>query len=171
MNQRIQELKEGNVKTIENLYHEYKSGFMLFLNKYGLSDEDAIDIYQDAMVALVENAKKGNLDDLKVELKTYLFSIGKYMAFKRLKKEVEAPEIDWYNHTESEGDDEMITAMQKGLKKLGTRCYEILRLFYYEEKKLDEIQEILRYDKKEVLKSQKSRCLKQLKDILHERLD
>jgi DNA-directed RNA polymerase specialized sigma subunit len=41
-----------------------------------------------------------------------------------------------------------------------------LQLFYYEEKKLDEIQEQLGYTSKDVLKSQKSRCLKQLKELI-----
>jgi DNA-directed RNA polymerase specialized sigma subunit len=51
------------------------------------------------------------------------------------------------------------------LKKLGEQCQKVLTLFYYEEKKLDEIQSLLGYTNKDVLKSQKSRCLKQLKDL------
>ena len=56
--------------------------------------------------------------------------------------------------------------LQKGLNKLGDQCKKVLELFYYEEKKLDEIQSILGYTNKDVLKSQKSRCLKQLKELI-----
>ena len=38
---------------------------------------------------------------------------------------------------------------------------------YFEEKKLDEIQTILNYSNKDVLKAQKSRCLKHLKELIH----
>lgn len=164
MTAEVQQLKDGNRKTIEILYLKYKSGFLLFLSKYELSDDDKLDIYQDSVIALIENARKGLLDDLKVELKTYLFSIGKFMAFRRLKQIPESPleNIEWYEVEKEDFSEELET----GLKKLGKRCYEILRLFYYEEKKLDEIQSLLEYEKKEVLKSQKSRCLKQLKEII-----
>ena len=42
----------------------------------------------------------------------------------------------------------------------------ILKLFYYQGYNLDEIQEILEYSNKKVLKSQKSRCIRQLKDLV-----
>src|SRR5690606_24788865 len=125
--------------------------------------EEIADIYQDAIIAFVEKVQKGKCDDLSVELKTYLFSIGKYMAFKRLRsqKEIDQQELEshWYDEEMEETPN-----LEPALSRLGKRCYEILKLFYYEGKKLEQIQEILGYDKRDVLKSQKSRCLKQLKD-------
>jgi RNA polymerase sigma factor (sigma-70 family) len=67
----------------------------------------------------------------------------------------------------SEDDvDLQVRLLQNGLDKLGEQCKKVLQLFYYEEKKLDEIQEQLGYTSKDVLKSQKSRCLKQLKELI-----
>ena len=64
-----------------------------------------------------------------------------------------------------------LTKEQKLLKKyyneLGDRCKSVLNLFYYQGYNLDEIREILNYSNKKVLKSQKSRCIKQLKNLLN----
>lgn len=167
----IENLKRRDGKTLERIYTSYRNGFLMFASKYKLPQEDILDVYQDAFVALVENAEKGKLDGLNAELKTYLFSIGKYMIFGRLRKnktdfvEIETlPDgLEWPEVDES---DHQIGLLENSLKKLGDQCYKILRLFYYEEKKLDEIMELLPYQSKDVLKSQKARCLKHLKEML-----
>lgn len=169
MNNSIFKLKNGENSEIAKLYKEYKAGFILFLKRYGLSNEELADIYQDSFIVLMENAQKGYLDNLKADIKTYLFSIGKFKVFKELKKPTELPEVDWYGMEEEfETHQESVEKLELAIPKLGKRCFDILRLFYYEEKKLDEIQDILGYSKKDVLKSQKSRCLQQLKEIYKE---
>ena len=64
-----------------------------------------------------------------------------------------------------------LTKEQRLLKKyydeLGDRCKSVLNLFYYQGYNLDEIREILNYSNKKVLKSQKSRCIKQLKNLVN----
>lgn len=167
----IENLKKRDSKTLERIYTSYRNGFLMFASKYNLPEEDILDIYQDAIVALIENAEKGKLDGLSAELKTYLFSIGKYMIFAKIRKrksdftEIEIlPEaIEW---PEIEEKNDQISQLESSLKKLGEQCYMILKLFYYEEKKLDEIMKVLPYQSKDVLKSQKARCLKQLKEML-----
>lgn len=168
----IEQLKCGDEKTIRKIYEDHKNGFMLFASRYGLDKEELIDIYQDAVIALIENAKKGKIDELKSSLTTYLFGIGKFMIFQRLKKknktipsdELEHFELEYEDYSEDEMNIQLIT-LRESLKKLGEQCVKVLTLFYYEEKKLDEIRALLGYTNKDVLKSQKSRCLKQLKDI------
>lgn len=162
----IEAIKQGDQRAIEKVYHTYRSGFFLFVSKYRMDREAAADLYQDAVIALIENIKKGKLDDSKVELKTYLFAIGKYMALRRIKKDSSREplleELYWY---EDEVEEEM-PDLRPALEKLGQRCYQILMYFYYENKKLEEIQALLGYDKRDVLKSQKSRCLKHLKELM-----
>lgn len=168
----IEQLKSGDEKTIRKIYEDHKNGFLLFANRYALDKDELIDIYQDAVIALIENAKKGKIDELKSSLTTYLFGIGKFMIFQRLKKknktipsdELERFELEYDDYSEDEMNIQLLS-LREGLKKLGEQCLKVLTLFYYEEKKLDEIQALLGYTNKDVLKSQKSRCLKQLKDF------
>jgi RNA polymerase sigma factor (sigma-70 family) len=165
-------LKRNDEKSIRTVYNDNKNGFILFAKRYNLSQDDLIDVYQDAIIALIENAKKGKIDDLKSSITTYLFGIGKFMIFQKLKKEGKTVAIDDFEKIEMIYDDYseeetnlQIEMLQNGFKKLGEQCRKVLQLFYYEEKKLDEIQSLLGYTNKDVLKSQKSRCLKQLKEL------
>jgi RNA polymerase sigma factor (sigma-70 family) len=170
----IEQLKRGDEKTIYKVYVDHKNGFSLFANKYDLSADDLLDVYQDSIIALCENAKKGTIDNLESSLSTYLFSIGKYMIYRILKAKNKRISIDYENQPPQVLEDEYkevydeneIALLQENFKKLGEQCQKVLRLFYYEEKKLDEIQIELNYTNKDVLKSQKSRCLKQLKELI-----
>ncbi len=169
----IEQLKKGDEKTIHSIYVENKNGFLLFAARYDLPTDDFLDVYQDSIIALCENAKKGTMDSLESSISTYLFSIGKYMIYKKLKQKNNTVAIDYdeklpqviEDENEEENENE-ITLLQLNFKKLGEQCQKVLRLFYYEEKKLDAIQIELNYTNKDVLKSQKSRCLKQLKDLI-----
>lgn len=165
-------LKIAQPEAIEKVYTSHRKAFVSFGHKYGLEEDELLDIYQDSIIAFIENIRKGHLENLQVEIKTYLFSIGKYMIFNRIKKnavssfdaEVLPKELFW---EEFEDEKEVtLNEITTGLKQLGEQCYSILTMFYYEEKKLDEIQKILKYESKDVLKSQKSRCLSQLKKLL-----
>lgn len=168
----IDKLKSNDEKTIREFYNDNKPGFLLFANRYNLNKEDLIDVYQDAMIALIENAKKGSIDDLKSSVTTYLFGIGKFMIFQKLKKnkktvpneDLEHLEFEWEEVDEEDKDAQLLT-LREGFKKLGEQCRKVLTLFYYEEQNLESIQNQLGYSNKDVLKSQKSRCLKQLKEL------
>ena len=170
----IELLKKGDEKTIHSIYVENKNGFLLFAARYDLQTDDFLDVYQDSIIALCENAKKGTMDSLESSISTYLFSIGKYMIYRKLKSRNKTIAIDYDEKLpqviEDEYDESIneneVAILQFNFKKLGEQCQKVLRLFYYEEKKLDDIQVELNYTNKDVLKSQKSRCLKQLKDLI-----
>ncbi|HPH86989.1 MAG TPA: sigma-70 family RNA polymerase sigma factor [Chitinophagales bacterium] len=166
-------LKKNDEKTIRTFYNDHKNKFVLFAKRYNINEFDSIDVYQDAFIALIENVKRGKTDDLKSSLSTYLFGIGKFMIFQKFKKNGQLHIADDVASIEIEEDlyseddvDLQVRLLQNGLDKLGEQCKKVLQLFYYEEKKLDEIQEQLGYTSKDVLKSQKSRCLKQLKELI-----
>lgn len=171
----IAQLKKGDEKTIHSIYVENKNGFILFAARYNLPADDLLDIYQDSIIALCENAKKGTIDTLESSISTYLFSIGKYMIYKKLKSKNNRVAIDYDEklpqviedeYDDEDADENEVKMLQLNFKKLGEKCQKVLMLFYYEEKKLDDIQIELNYTNKDVLKSQKSRCLKQLKDLI-----
>jgi RNA polymerase sigma factor (sigma-70 family) len=165
-------LKIAQPEAIEKVYKTHRKAFVAFGAKYGIAEDELLDIYQDTIIAFIENIRKGYIENLQVELKTYLFSIGKYLIFNRLKtiKELgmlteDLPDEFIWEDLEEEKE-ERLAGISESLKQLGEQCYRILTMFYYEEKKLDEIQKILKYDNKDVLKSQKSRCLNHLKKLL-----
>lgn len=174
----IEALKQGNALALKAVYLDNKSAFIGFAKKYSLDQDTVVDIYQDAIIALRDNAINGKLDDLKSELKTYLFGIGKYMVYKTLKQQKkmhlvdDATEIDKLKNTPdfsieliNELTDEQET-LRIAFKNLGQKCKEVLTLFYYRGFDLEEIMNELNYTNKDVVKSQKSRCIKSLKAMI-----
>lgn len=171
----IDAVKNGSNDAIKNLYLENRTGFMRFVvQKYGVPNDIVEDFYQDAFIALVENIRRGKLDQLKSNISTYLFSIGKFMAFKHYKKPrlMEADFSDFEellkdDSEEEERDEALIQLIQTKLEQMGESCKKILIQFYYEGKKIDQIVELGDYANKDVVKSQKSRCLSQLKKLVY----
>jgi len=168
-------LKNSDKEALKNLYLENRNSFIGFARKFNVSENDILDAYQDAIIALTEKAHRGEIDNLKCSVKTYLFGIGKYMLFEKARKNkkriVDFPrEKEAYNFQEitsnffDEEPNKFELLLQKGFASLGKKCKEVLRLFYYRGFTIDEISEKLNYKDKNVVKSQKSRCIKQLKE-------
>lgn len=176
----IKLIKGGDQLILKKIYEENREAFIMFSRKYNIENYDAIDIYQDAIIVFYENIMKGKITDLSSKASTYLFAIGKYKIFQlhknnskiELKSELFVKEENIYLDVNLQ--DEKLTNQQELLKKyyslLGNRCKEILKLFYYEGYTLDEITNILNYSDKKVLKSQKSRCMRQLKEWIKKEL-
>ena len=177
--QYIKAFQQNDSEVIGELYREHRQAFLQFSKRYPLDSDLSLDIYQDAFVALRDKALSGHLDNLDCSLKTYLFGIGKFLIYKRLKKEgkknmllvsdQEALE-DELDVVITEGMAEL-TDQQRTLKRhftrLGTKCQEVLTLFYYRGLTIDEIADVADYKNSNVVKSQKSRCLKQLKSMIN----
>ena len=170
-------LKQGDPKTLEKIYLDNREGFINFSRKYNVAEADAIDIYQDSILILRDNAINGRIDNLQSNISTYLFAIGKYRIFHNFRVQSKLQMTNDFNLVEENIDFDVnlygsvLTKEQQLLKKyydqLGDRCKSILNLFYYQGYSLDEIRSILNYSNKKVLKSQKSRCIKQLKDMVN----
>lgn len=171
-------LKNSDKKALEKVYLENRDSFLNFARKFNVSDDDIIDVYQDSIIALQEKAVEGKLENLSCSIPTFLFGIGKYMLFdkarKNNKKVTDFPlESEAYNYKEisysfiDEAPNEFQLLLQKGFAELGKKCKEVLTLFYYRGYTIDEIAEKLKYENKNVVKSQKSRCIKQLKEKIN----
>ena len=173
--QLIQLLKGADKDVLKRLYLEYRGAFISFAQKFCHNTNDIVDVYQDAIIVLQEKAIRGDLDELRCSLKTFLFGIGKYMLYDKMRKQkrtvstlkVKQEDYDYESIALDFLDDEsnkMQQQLQRAFATLGKKCKEVLTLFYYRGFTIDEIGTHLNYENKNVVKSQKSRCLKQLKE-------
>jgi len=174
----IKVLLNSNSKEISNLYYENRDAFFNFGKKYGLDYDDLSDIYQEAFIALRKHALTGKLNSVKSSLKTYLFGICKFMIFDLLKERSKNASYDPSIHVKHdiiepvffESDNKVLTIEQQLLKthfkKLGKKCQIVLTLFYSRGLTIDEIVEHTDYTNSGVVRSQKSRCLKRLKEMI-----
>lgn len=172
-------LKNGSETAFTSVYENNRSLFLNFGRKYGLNEDELLDIYQDAYIVFYENIEKGKLIELKSSISTYLISIGKYKIMEQLRKNAKKIPAEALLNVVHEVDneletfdliDEVLSPEQKVLQlyfeTLGEKCRNILTLFYYKNYNIKQIMEAGGYNSENVVKSQKSRCLKTLKDTI-----
>ena len=173
----IEALKANNHFITKELYDCSRAPFLGFAKRYNIMDVDGVDIYQEAFISLRKHAISGKLYTVNCSLQTYLFGIGKNLIYKKLKEEslkTHYQEIlhkvaDDYEEIQLDAENEL-TEEQKILeyhfKKLGKSCQKMLTLSFYRGLTNDEIATLEGYESQAVVRSQKSRCLKKLKDLI-----
>jgi len=172
-------LKNGSEAAFTAVYENNRSLFLNFGRKFGLDDTILLDIYQDTYIAFFENIANGRLVELKSRISTYLISIGKYKILEQLRKNSKKVNSDIVLNLTHETnsdidtfdlDNEELSKEQKDLQlnfeMLGEKCRKILTMFYYKNYSIKQIMAAGGYNNENVVKSQKSRCLKTLKDAM-----
>jgi len=168
-------LKDSD-QAFESLYTNYKDDFLAFAKTFSLNEEEITDIYQESFLSFYENLLNGKITEFTSSIKTYIFSIGKFKIYEHLRansklKVIDAPINDDITIDELNLDNEVLTEREQlvktNFKKLGKQCQLILELFYFKGKTLKDIKAIENYDNTDVVKSQKSRCLRKLKQLVN----
>ncbi len=174
----FQKLKNEDSAAYKTVYMDNRELFLNFGRKYALNTEDLLDIYQDAYVIFYENILQGKLTVLHSKISTYLIGIGRLLIMNRMRKNRKTVSIESYlmpAETESaleqfEIEKDPLTDKQLLLKKyferLGEKCREMLVLFYYKKNTIRQIMDAGGYASENVVKSQKSRCLKTLRELI-----
>ncbi|MFK7906289.1 MAG: RNA polymerase sigma factor [Chitinophagales bacterium] len=170
-NEWLTDFKAGKSKAVNMLYEEFRPVFVLWLlGKFKCEEEEAIDIFQDSIIIIYKNAHMGKLNKMSSQLKTYLFAIGKNVFLKRREKKkttvsdeplkhIPSPEIDAEKQLQLKDRKKMIAQL---LKKMKDPCKTILYLFFYRRYSIEAIQKSMNYKSREVVRSQKVRCIKGL---------
>lgn len=112
--------------------------------------------------------RKGNRRCMSASLKTYLLAIAKYKNYELIREDDIYVSCEAFTCDQADNQPEDYTfewIVDMCVNALPKRCKEILTLFYYENKSLDEILSIRNENQsKDGLKTGKSKCMKSLKD-------
>ena len=173
IDQWVSDLKIGNNDWFDELYKDNRTIFLQWIERnHKLSNDDALDIYQNAMIVLFENVKHNKISRLESSVTTYIFGIAKNLIYKYHRKNelINRHEVrlnEHYNYIaldvkEAEAYQPKVISKLEGMKE---PCKSLLRLFYVDGLKLSMITNELGYATVDVAKTQKSRCLKKLKEI------
>ena len=175
----IEELKKGNQKLLTMIYIKYQNQFLAYgIKRYPIDYEDLREIYQDVILAFYNNILEGRLTVLTSSLKSYLFEIGKHKIFKYLRvRNFEVEYSDKINdrfsfiaddHQEAETADEISEYIRNELGKLGEKCYKILKMFYFEKLKMEDIARAMNFSNVDSAKTQKYKCFEKLRTAIKE---
>jgi RNA polymerase sigma factor (sigma-70 family) len=144
----------------------------LIINNNGNQD-DAKDIYQEAMIVLYDKIKRGDFE-LSSKLKTFIYSVCRRLWLKKLSQKSRffgdindyedfiAVENDIEEHEEK---DKMFSQMNFSLLGLGEPCKTIIEDFYIKGLSMQIICEKFGYTNADNAKTQKYKCLQRLKKI------
>ena len=164
----IQQLRSGhNEAALRELYKGFPA-VSHFIRKHGGNQDDARDMFQESLLIFYRNVQKKEFE-LTSSVNTYLFSVAKYLWKDELKKKNRTVPLEMQlqetpAHLPYTGQEERkIGLMDKVLSQLGEKCSEILRLFYYEKKAMEEIASRLQYKNVDTAKTQKYKCMERAK--------
>ncbi|QMU30524.1 RNA polymerase sigma factor [Adhaeribacter radiodurans] len=164
--------EQGDPEDLDKFYLENRQEFIKWMqNTFRISADDATDIYQDAIIVILKKLKTEDFILHSACLKVFVFAIGRNMAFKLLQKRNKEGKAWGESGKWGDPDDTIeFTETQKiameFYEKLPEPCKSILRLYYFEQLSMREIAEQLGYHSEDVVKNQKCRCIKAIRDKL-----
>jgi len=169
----IKKIKSGDYNELELVYKNYREEFIKWITKsFNCSGDDAKDVYQQTIITLYENIVNDKIQSFNSSIKTYLFAIGKnkFYAETREKYKFQMETDDTINTipeevNTSDEDLQKLQGVEKSLEILGNPCRQILELYYYHKKSMNDIASTLGLKNPETAKNMKYKCLKRLRVI------
>jgi RNA polymerase sigma factor (sigma-70 family) len=133
------------------------------------TEDEAKDIYQEALLAFWIKAASGKLE-MTSKISTYLYSICQNLWRKELdrKSRLINEQKDGVQPDKSE-ENERAKLINKCLNDLGETCRKILYYFYYEELSMDDIAEKMNFANADTAKTKKYKCKKELDKLVKSR--
>ena len=172
------EFKTDENQALKNIYRLYRKECIIFARrKFGLTQEDAIDVFQQAVLILYNNTVSGKLEHLTSDIKSYLFGIIRLKALesKRTTSKTIYPEdlnstLAAIPESQPEEESDLVTLLKHLLPRLGASCRQLLDLYYYKEMSLQEIAGLADYSGTDSVKTQKYKCMKRLHSMISEHI-
>jgi RNA polymerase sigma factor (sigma-70 family) len=158
---------------LKHLYLEYYPMVLnLILNNNG-NEDDAKDIYQEAIIVLHGKIKSGDFE-LSSKLKTFIYSVCRRLWLKKLNQKSrfggDIKDYEDYLPVEEDVDlhaekDRQFSQMHEALQGLGEPCKTIIEDFYIKNLSMQDICEKFGYTNADNAKTQKYKCLQRLKKL------
>jgi len=175
-NEQLEKLKSNDIKiahqTLQYFYVEHWDYAKGFMKKEGMNKMDYEDMYQDAMAIFYKKTRNPSFN-LSSTLKTFLLGIVKnlILAQRRKNKRVGAQEIEDLQLVADDFEEIYLLQERKNvllqkMESLGSKCFEVLNLYYFEQLSMKEIASVMKYASVQVAKNKKGHCLNQLKHII-----
>ncbi len=172
-------IRTDNPKGLSFLYETHRSEFIHWIMKFSHCDrDDAQEFYQASILIVYDNIRQGKLETLNSSLKTYLFGIGKNLAWNRYRQEVRkqkaGAEFYLQLHIQDESQEDALSTemdiemVRKCFQQLGDPCHTLLDLHYYHRRSMDEIALQLNYKNTDSAKNQKYKCMERLRKMVQD---
>ena len=177
----VASVRSGDDRALERLYRQHYPMVAQLVRTNSGSDDEAKDIYQEAVIVFYEKAKQPEFV-LTCQVKTYLYAVSRRLWLKRLAErnrfatpfadtETWPPEGAAVAETPRDerwalGQEERYHSMEAALHQLGEPCRSLLEGFYLREQSMTDLMHEHGYANTDTAKTQKYKCLGRLRKLL-----
>ncbi|EMR02513.1 RNA polymerase sigma factor [Cesiribacter andamanensis] len=162
----LERISRGDEKALDFLYKKYYRMMTRLVVTHGGSDQEAKDVFQDALIVFWQKAASGNLV-LTSKISTYLYSVCQNLWRKELERksklvhEAKDGEVGM-------GDDskERIQIIRACVAALGPTCRNVLSYYYFDGMSMDLIAEKMGFANTDTAKTKKYKCKKKLDELV-----
>ncbi|MDO7873263.1 sigma-70 family RNA polymerase sigma factor [Hymenobacter sp. ASUV-10] len=163
-----QALLADRTRTLTQLYARAFPAVQRLVRRQGGSAEDAQDVFQDALVVLVEQAVAGTLM-LTASAGTYVVGVSRHLWQHELRRRARLPHQPLPDDpglllAEAPAAEEPVFAVLDYVQQLGEKCREVLLAFYYFQQPLTQIAARHGYRSVRSATVQKFKCLERLRE-------
>ena len=163
---------------IRFLYKEYYGLLENYVVNNKGSKEDAADIIQETIIAFIEIIEQHKYRG-DASIKSFLYAVARNLWLAELRKRNSSDKRNKIFEN-AKDDTEQATVehlvqrehyrlIQQLFDKLGTKCKQLLMLFYYENLSMNEvIQQMPDYQNEQVVRNKKYKCMKQLEQMVQD---
>lgn len=157
---------KGDEKALEFVYQKYYRMMTKLVITNSGTEEEARDVYQDALVVFWQKATSRNLV-LTSKMSTYIYSICQNLWRKELdrKKRLSSEEKDTPVMVDTESE-ERERILAKCIDQLGETCKKVLMFYYFEEMSMQDIADKLGFANTDTAKTKKYKCKKKLDELV-----
>jgi len=169
----LEGIRNEEAAALAYLYKHHYPMILHFVQNNNGTDDEAKDIYQEAVIVFYEKVKDQNLE-LNCQIKTYLYSICRRLWLKKLalKNRFACMVIDSDTFVQVEAEvaeleenEVKFKKMGEALVQLGEPCKTLLEDFYMQDLSMQSITEKFGYTNADNTKNQKYKCLMRLKKL------
>ncbi len=182
----IQRLIDGDNSAMNDVYSSFRGGFLSFArSSLGLKSDDASDLFQDAVICLLQNIKRGKITDLENrQVKSYLYSAGRYIHMNRKRKgHLPLVTIVWDADTDSakiienvpdtednqQEKEQRLQVLNDVVRTIPEPCSKLLDMQFFQRKKQAEIAATMGYGSADSVKTMVNRCKGKVRTIVKQR--
>lgn len=171
-------IRRGDERALVMLFRDTRRPVLSYILAHHGSPDDAEDVLQDALIILWERVRTGRFEH-RARLSTFVLGVVRNLWLRvlaeRRREPLLAPEEDPPAPDEGAAEsmvrNEQTELVQKAMARLDETCRQLLLLYYWEEKSMEEIARIMEFANAATAKSKKYQCKKALERYVRSFLD
>lgn len=168
----VKAIRNGEESAFRFIYSEYYDSVSHFICRNGGQEEDARDIFQEAVMSVWHNIKEERYES-KGHFKTYLIQVCKFKWYDKLKSgSAQKTELSWNiqdgpdsrEKEEIEEREDKLRELMGYYNQIDEKCRNLLKLYYFEKKSFKQVADIIGVTPQSA-KNQKYRCINKIKEL------